>query len=270
MFCKDCGRAFDEGAVFCGGCGAAAKDDAPAATANHHAPQAAALPEGNGAMPKKGGRGGKAKIAIFAAAGLLLAGAAAVFVIFFMGNNDFEPPYEVISFGRYEEIGYIGEGRFLTSRGHWPNISWGIQNYRGEEIIPFGRYNWPDTGFTTTDGNFLVQDGRTFLVLDAEGNELLTIGGYDWVRYVSMDRFVVSRNGQSALIDAENNYIIPMGAFGFGSISPSFDGLWLTIWDGNSVGILDINGNEIVPFGSFDNAHPISNGRFFVSRGHWP
>ena len=201
VFCNSCGTPIEGGGTFCGNCGAAVVGAVPPV-----------VPVGPPYVKKGGGK----KIGIIVAGvGALVAVIAAV-LIFVVGAS-YNPPYEVVSMGRYDQIGYIGDGRFVVARGGWQDLRWGVVDIRGNEIIPFGRFEAPDDSPITTTGNFIVRDGRTFYVLNSRGNEITSFDRYDRVTYVTDNRFIVSigsgSNTRAGVVDARDNEIIPLGRY---------------------------------------------------------
>ena len=174
-------------------------------------------------------------------------------------------PYEVITFGRYDEIIYYGDGRFMVSRGGWENQRWGIIDVHGNEIIAFGRYD--NLQYLTSDGNFVVRSGRTFYVLDPSGNEITSFDRFDGVSYVTNNRFVANifsgDTSRAAVIDAQGNEIIPFGRFN--NIWAPRGSQWYIVWDGERVGLVDEQSNEIIPLGRYDDIQAVCDERFIVS-----
>jgi len=207
---------------------------------------------------------------IIAATGAFALVAIAAIVILFAFRS-YNPPYEVISIGRYDAISYIGDNRFLVLRGSGANARWGVEDIRGNEIIVFGRYDFLDDEFLTHDGNFIVRDGRIFFILDSRGREITSFDRYDRVSYVTSNRFIVSTgtgtNTRAGVVDARGNEIISLGRFTH--IAASEGGRWYTVWDGNRVGVLNDRGNEVVSIGRYDHITIVPGDRIIVSVGDW-
>jgi len=213
------------------------------------------------------------KLLLVAIAGGVVAAIAIVIFVFLAVTRPFyNPPYEVISFGRYDEIHYIGEGRFMVKRGEWPNIRWGVEDIRGNEIIQFGRFDFPEHHPVTEDGNFVIREGRYFRILNSRGNEIATFGRFDHVFYVTENRFLVAVEAGASLrggvVDEREREIIPIGRFT--DIAPTEDGRWFVVWDNDRVGLLDNRGNEVITLGRYDYISAVPNDRFIVTTGLWP
>lgn len=209
---------------------------------------------------------------IVVVAGVVALVAIFVIIVVMVTGRSFNPPYEVISIGRYDEIHYIGDSRFLVMRGDWPNTRWGVEDVRGNEIIGFGRFDMIENDFLTHDGNFTVRDGGTFFILNSDGSEIASFDRFDWVSYVTENRFIAStgsgQNTRAGVWDARGTEIISMGRYS--QIAASQDGRWFIVWDGNRVGALDERGAEVVSMGRYDNLHFAPGDRFIASTGDWP
>jgi hypothetical protein len=157
-------------------------------------------------------------------------------------------------------------------RGRGSSERWGIEDVRGNEIVPFGRFDEIAMDFTSPDGNFLVMRGRTFYLINSKGNEIATFDRYDEVTYVTSNRFIVSSgsraNARAGVIDARGNEIISVGRYT--NIQSYPGGNWYRVWDGNRMGLLDARGNEVISVGRYDTIEFASNDRFLVSAGSWP
>ena len=220
----------------------------------------------------------------------------AVFVLLFtvitITVRPYNPQYEVIPFGRYDAIFYIGEDRYFVMRGTGDNIRWGVQDIRGNEIIEFGRFERPYDGFfnlrgtselrlsnfnpvpifeniVTHNGNFAVQRGLTVYIKDPRGRVLTSFennGDFERISYVNENRFIVRERRAyyftGGVIDARGREIIPLGLFG--DIEASNDGNWFRVWDGFNARhlIMNSNGNEIIS----SNASLAPNNRFIAWR----
>lgn len=265
VFCTECGNVLADGeSGICSSCSANKTSETP------FLPQAKALEKPLNDVLDKVKIFVKKK-PLMAAAGALGLLAVMVIVVVSMGRT-FEPPYEVISLGRYDEISYIGGGRFLVMRGAWPNTRWGVEDVRGNELIAFGRFDMPGDEFLTHDGNFIVRDGRTFFILDSTGEEIASFDRYDWVSYVTSNRFIVSTgsggNVRAGVVDSQGNEIIPLGRYT--NISASQNGRWYIVWDGNRVGALNERGDEIISLGRYNSIQAVPGDRFIVTTGSWP
>ena len=264
MFCKECGHNL-EGAevIFCPECGTKTEQPEIKETDTSTASPADTQRQINA----KNSFIKKNFIAVIAG----VAAVVAIFVIITALNlRSFNPPYEVISFGRYDEIIYVGNGRFFVSRGSSSNMRWGVVDVRGSELIDFGRF---DEHFSETvyDGDFIltVRDGRDFIVLSADGSEIASFDRFDHVRTVTANRFIVEtgsgQNTRAGVIDANSTEIIPLGRYS--SIRSSDNGRWFTVWDGERVGLINASGAEVIPLGRYDNISFAPNDRFIVSVG---
>lgn len=202
-----------------------------------------------------------------------LAGAVVLLVAIILAatlGGTHNPPYEVIQMGRYDDILYIGNGQFVVMRGSGANARWGVQNTRGRDIIEFGRFDMPnDESFVAHDGNFVVQRGRTFYILNSNGSEITSFDRYDRISYVSPNRFIVGTgiggNVRTGLVDRRGNYIIPMGQYD--RLQPIENGDRFIAWDGSRKGILDARGNVIISLGRYDHIQPVPGSRYIVQEG---
>jgi hypothetical protein len=149
--------------------------------------------------------------------------------------------------GRYDDIAYIGDGRFVIARRSGSDWRVGVTNVRGEEVISFGRFS-EDDFHVTFDGNFVGREGRTFYVLDDRGRTIASFDQYDNLVYVTNNRFIVSTgwgsSQRSALIDARGNEIISMGRYH--RIEAFEGGSWFLVEDNGRFGLLDARGNEVI------------------------
>ena len=205
-------------------------------------------------------------------AGAVVFVAVFVTIIVASAGRAYNPPYEVISFGRYDEIVYIGYGQFLVAREDWERT--GVRDVYGNEIIEFGRFEYLfdeiDVHFRAfRDGNFFITDARTFYLFNRAGNEIVSFDRFDWVDYVTENSFIVytgtGQNARVGVIDARGMEIIPIGRFD--RITASNNGRWFRVQDGNRIGVLNASGTEIISMGRFDSILFAAGNRFIVSTG---
>ncbi|MCL2224656.1 MAG: zinc ribbon domain-containing protein [Defluviitaleaceae bacterium] len=171
------------------------------------------------------------------------------------------PPYEVISHGRYDGIRYAGNGRFVVASGFANNERWGIYDYRGREIIPFGRFD----AFETFENYFLVYGNRAHTVFDQDGREVAAFDVYDAVQFASPERFIVRQGNRNGVVDRRGREVIPMGRYS--QIHPLSAGAWYIVNDGDRVGLVNHRGREIVSPGRFDSFTLAPNDRFVATIG---
>lgn len=199
-------------------------------------------------------------------AGLVLVLAVVAAIVVFRPYN---PPYEVISFGRYDNIVYIGAGQFRVERGNPPHPSWGVVDIRGNYIIPFGRYQIPRGGIVMGDGNFFVLDGSSYHVLDSRGRTTASFDRWNIVTYVTSNRFIVEtgqfENQRFGVIDSRGNYVIPMDIRT--RITASLCSQFFIVHERYRVGVFDNRGNEVVSFGQFEQIVSAPGGRFIGGSG---
>ena len=207
---------------------------------------------------------------ILAGGGVVALAAIVVVAVILFINRPYNPPYEVISIGRYDDIEYIGSGRFIVARGSGHNQRFGIYDLRGNEIIPFGR-DVSDFYDFTSEGGFVLRDGRYINVYNVRGNEIASFEGYTYVEFVTSNRFIVHEGGwgitRAGVVDARNNEIIPIGRYT--DIRAVQDGRWFIVWDINRVGLVNASGVEVISVGRYDDIWPAGNDRFIVMEGDW-
>ena len=186
---------------------------------------------------------------------------------------------EVIAL-RYDSIWYTGSHFIIRD-----NDRMGVLNMRGNEVISFGRY---DVIQYAHDSRFLVGTGSgddsRIGVIDARGNEVVPMGRYNIIQPVPGNRFIIGTgelnwwggidDARWGVIDHRGNEIIPMGRFDsidfmgydpvWGSFSDWID--WVQPDDtfyvrtGDRMGVMDMNGRELIPMGRYDAVEFIHNG----------
>ena len=155
---------------------------------------------------------------------------------------------QVIPFA-FDEILYLGGEQFLVlaqvTHSPWASYNWGIIDVQGNEIVPFGSFEPIDGSilgsFLTHDGNYFFRQGNDFVALDRDGEILAAISGHQWVTYVTYNRFLV-RHEQVAL----------------GEANPSV-----------SWGVLDQQGEFVIPLGMYDEVREANRLGFFVRNGDY-
>lgn len=191
---------------------------------------------------------------------------------------------EVVPF-RYDSIQYTGT-HFIVQDGDRV----GVLNLRGNEVIPFGQYDYI---MYATNNRFAVRTGDQWDdnsrvgVVDARNNEVIPMGRFNYILPVPGDRFIVGTgelnwwggldNGRWGVIDHRNNVIIPEGQFD--SINfIGFNPQWgytperfrpdsaFTVMRDNRVGVMGMDGQEIIRLGRYDHIHGIYNRMAIVTR----
>jgi hypothetical protein len=200
------------------------------------------------------------KIMIFVAFGVAVFFALVVIAVsvFFLLRAVNNLPEEIISFGRYDNIFYIGENKFHVYR----DGRWGIRDARGNYIVEFGAYGY-FVDRNLFDGGYIIAcSGGTFHVLNPDGKEIAAFDDYDSVWFAMPNRFIVTTGSQVGVANRRNREVISMG---------TYTNIWASgeryiVADGNRVGALNARGREIIPLGRFDEITLFAN-EFIVRDG---
>ena len=180
---------------------------------------------------------------------------------------------KVIPFGLFDDIRFAGEGYFIVRVEDGGDMLFGIANSRGEVVLPFGINDtiWPIHGnrfliscganaliFSLNDNGFLVSsdtlDDPRYALFDSSGKEIIPTGSFDSIRplHWGMLSFGVFRH--SSIVSVGTDFGID---FDCGFIVSS----------GNLIGVVRLDGYEIIPIGRYAEVHRIHNG-IAVVRNH--
>ncbi|MCL1863251.1 MAG: zinc ribbon domain-containing protein [Defluviitaleaceae bacterium] len=252
MSCKNCTFTFEAEMAYCPKCGTKTAESIETESAEEIVTIPAKV-----SLSQSGNTRKKIIVAVSAVAALLLLTTTMVLLL----TMNYNPPYEVINIGRYDEIHYISGGRFYVSRGD----RWGVLDIRGNEIVPFGRFDLLLD--ITYDGDFIVNSGRTFYVISR--NSTIYFDRYDSVQFATPqgNRFIVTSGTRHGVIDTRGNEIIPLGTYS--NIIAAHDGRFFIVTEGNRMGILNTRGSEVVSLGRYDDIRQAPNDRFIATTGEW-
>lgn len=107
----------------------------------------------------------------------------------------------------------------------------------------------------------IVHDGNEAAMFDWQGNEIIPFGQFDHIWTFWSDFVLVGQSGKNGIVDGHGNIILPII---YEAITPvqGYD-LFVVTYDGQR-GVINVAGDEIVPFGIYDNIW-MQDGYFFVT-----
>ena len=104
-------------------------------------------------------------------------------------------------------------------------------------------------------------------VMDLDGNVIISADNYDCLDIIVDDRFMATIIEESdigyifhmGIVDSNRNEIVPIGKYNFDVIHEVYSYFQnFKVYDENdNIGIIDYNGNFLVPFGADNNANPL-------------
>ena len=123
-------------------------------------------------------------------------------------NWSYNEPYQLIPFGRYDEILSIA-GDYIVVRN---DGQYALVTNSGHEQIPFGTY---DTIIRETDGIMMVRQNSQSGAITISGSEAIPFGMFDSIIASDNNMFIVRNPEGFALIDRRLDYreVIPFGMF---------------------------------------------------------
>ena len=145
----------------------------------------------------------------------------------------------------------------------WEEMSWGVIDIDGNEIIPFGRYEVIMAG---VDGRFVVNRnyGRGTALIDASGGEIIPFGRYNLI-WPAGDAFGISHaDGEDfriQLVDIDGRDVTPLGFDNaYATVFRRVDGRFVAASMEEGWGVIDMEGNVIVPFSRYIGIHLVVGG----------
>ena len=141
-----------------------------------------------------------------------------------------EPRYEsVLMLGEYVALSQYGQVRLVDGQGH--------------EVFPFNKYNSIIGGW---DGFFIVENEQgEWGVVDRYGTEM-----------ISFDRNLYFLDGEML------SHMNPFSWNGYNGLFSVFD-------HERGVGVIDLSGQEVFPFGYYSSIHRVIGGTFRVTDRQW-
>lgn len=188
-------------------------------------------------------------------------------------------PYEIIPFGRYDHVSFLGDYHLLSFMAdEQDNIVGGVTDLSGNEIFPFSsHYNTP----SVVNGKISIRDGSQLMVFNEDMELIASFNGalYQSVEYVTDNRFILTHwdfftdgRDTTIVVDAAGNPIISPRR-GIRRIDVCDQGRWFkvdSVFMNEGIAVFDANGNVVIPFGLYDDIQFIPGDRFAVmTTGSW-
>ena len=241
--------------------------------------------------------------AVLVATIVIMVGALALSNLF----NRQSLPYQLIEHGIYDNIAYIGNGRFFVSSRVGFEYSFGVYDFSqsGRVVIPFGQFNLPNEGHAIFKHGFVVADDDGLIIKNLQGTEIARFNDAIEAYILNNDRLALRRhiNGLEhvSIVDLSGNklaymyaqtawfnasvcgrvvsmssyvrtsFFDPDGAELFTldrqniniQVITSYDSL--IVHDNAESAMLDWQGNEIIPFGQFDQIWAFPNDLIIIN-----